>query len=90
MRVSSPPLLTVPVVTLPMTLMPAGANVLTIEFKVNFLSPAIGESFLAKARVIRVGRSISVCQGDVFATAENMEKHIATMQATMMTVQNQT
>ncbi|MEO8038783.1 MAG: PaaI family thioesterase [Betaproteobacteria bacterium] len=46
------------------TLMPAGAAVLTIEFKVNLLSPAKGESLLATGRVLRAGRNVTVCQGE--------------------------
>ena len=46
-----------------MTLMPAGASVLTIEYKVNFLSPAQGERMLARGRVIRPGRTVTVCVG---------------------------
>ncbi len=45
-----------------MTLMPPGASVLTIEYKVNFLSPARGERMLARARVVRPGRSVTVRQ----------------------------
>src|SRR5437667_12019491 len=57
-----------------MTLMPAGASVLTIEYKVNFLSPARGERMVARARVVRPGRSVTVCAGDVFAVTGGQEK----------------
>ena len=50
-----------------MTLMPPGASVLTIEYKVNFLSPAEGERVLARGRVVRPGRTVTVCAGDVVA-----------------------
>src|SRR5213594_8818 len=50
-----------------MTLMPPGASVLTIEYKVNFLSPARGQRMLARSRVVRPGRSVTVCSGDVVA-----------------------
>ena len=69
-----------------MTLMPAGASVLTIEYKVNFLSPAEGERVLAGGRVVRPGRTVTVCSGDVVAVAEWHEKLVATMLATMATV----
>jgi uncharacterized protein (TIGR00369 family) len=64
----------------------AGAEVLSIEFKLNLLSPAVGESFVARARVVRVGRRVTVCVGDLFALAGGDEKLIATMLGTMMTV----
>jgi uncharacterized protein (TIGR00369 family) len=69
-----------------MTLMPPGASVLTIEYKVNFLSPALGERMLARGRVIRPGRTVTVCSGDVLAVIGGVEKVVATMLATMATV----
>ena len=69
-----------------LTLMPAGAEVLSIEFKLNLLSPARGEGFAARARVVRAGRNITVCAGDLFALAAGGEKVVATMLGTMMTV----
>jgi uncharacterized protein (TIGR00369 family) len=67
------------------TLMPAGSRVLSIEFKVNLLRPARGELFLARAEVIKAGRTLTVVRADVFATREISEKElVATMQGTMM------
>ena len=64
-----------------------GAEVLSVEFKLNLLSPAAGESFVARARVVRAGRNITVCSGDLFALrGGGEEKPVATMLATMMTV----
>ena len=69
-----------------LTLAPAGAEVVSIEFKLNLLSPAVGESFVARARVRRAGRNVTVCAGDLFALTGGAEKVVATMLATMMTV----
>jgi uncharacterized protein (TIGR00369 family) len=69
-----------------MTLMPAGASVLTIEYKVNFLSPALGDRMVARGRVVRPGRTVTVCSGDVVSIAGGDEKVVATMLATMATV----
>jgi len=66
------------------SLMTATSGVLTVEYKVNLLSPAIGERFLAIGRVKKPGRTLTVCEGDVFAHAEGKEKLVATMLATMM------
>src|SRR5215471_17411186 len=44
-----------------LSLTPANREVLTIEYKVNFLSPAIGELFVARGRVTRAGKTIAVC-----------------------------
>ncbi|KAF0201537.1 MAG: thioesterase domain-containing protein, partial [bacterium] len=68
------------------SLMEAGADVLTIEFKINFLSPALGEIFIAKGLVTKPGKNITVCLGDVIAKNGDKEKIIATMLATIMTI----
>ena len=60
-----------------------------IESKVNFLAPAAGEAFIARGKVMRSGRSISVCTGEVTAVAQGSEKLVALMQATMMAVAGQ-
>src|SRR3712207_6264930 len=44
-----------------------GAEVLSVEFKLNLLSPAAGERFVARARVLRPGRNLTVCAGDLYA-----------------------
>ena len=69
-----------------LTLMPADAAVLSIEFKVNMLAPAKGESIIARAEVIRPGRNIMVCRADVHALDAGGEKLVAAMQGTMMVV----
>ncbi len=66
------------------TLMAADASVLSVEFKVNLLAPAIGEKFSARAQVIKPGRTLTVCRADVFAVKSGEEKMIATMLATMI------
>ena len=71
-----------------MSLAPAGAEVLSIEFKLNLLSPARGERFVARARVKRAGRNVTVCTGDLYAHEGSSEKTVATMLATMMIVKS--
>jgi uncharacterized protein (TIGR00369 family) len=68
------------------TLMPAGARVLSIEFKVNLLAPAVGERVIARGRVVRAGRTITVATGDAFAVGDGRERHVSTMTATLMAV----
>jgi uncharacterized protein (TIGR00369 family) len=68
------------------SLMPADVEVLTVEFKINFLAPAIGEKMIARGRVTKAGRTLTVCAGDAFAVQDGKEKLVATLQATMMTV----
>ena len=67
------------------SLMPTGSGVLSVEFKVNLLRPARGELFVARAEVIKAGRTLTVVRADVFATGATSEKElVATMQGTMM------
>ncbi len=69
------------------SLMPAGAEVLSVEFKVNLLRPARGKSFLARAEVIKAGKTLSVVRADVFSLSDENKKLVATMQGTMICVQ---
>jgi len=69
-----------------LTLMPMDAAVLTTEFKLHLLSPAKGERFIALGRVVRPGRKLMVCIGDVFAEDGASRKQIALMTASMMVV----
>jgi uncharacterized protein (TIGR00369 family) len=68
------------------SLMPAGAGVLSVEFKTNLLAPARGDELIARGRVVRAGRTVTVCQADAFMRSGADETLIATMLATMMTV----
>jgi uncharacterized protein (TIGR00369 family) len=63
---------------------PESAEVLSVEFKVNLLAPAVGESFIARAQVKRAGKTLTVCTADAFALNQGNEKLVATMQATIM------
>jgi uncharacterized protein (TIGR00369 family) len=66
------------------TLMPANSDVLSVEFKMNLLRPAKGESFNAVAEVLKAGRTLTVVRADVFASDGGRRELIATMQATMI------
>lgn len=73
------------------SLMPADAEVLTVEFKINLLSPAKGDHYTFTGRVIRPGNSITVCQGQARAhnaddTRGDSGKLVAQMTATLMAV----
>jgi uncharacterized protein (TIGR00369 family) len=63
---------------------PEGADVLSVEFKVNLLAPGAGESFVARASVKRAGKRLAVCTADAFAVTSGGEKLIATMLATII------
>jgi uncharacterized protein (TIGR00369 family) len=66
------------------SLMPDKAAVLTVEFKTNLLAPARGDYFLFRARVVKPGRTITVCDAQAFAIEGIKEKLIATMTGTLM------
>ena len=69
------------------SLMPAGSEVLSVEFKLNLLRPANGESFVAQAQVIKPGKTLSVVRADVFSLSGEDKKLVATMQGTVICVQ---
>jgi uncharacterized protein (TIGR00369 family) len=71
-----------------LTKAPEGFNVVTAEFKVNFMRPAIGERFLAIGKVQSAGKMLTVCTGEVraYAGAGDDYKVIALMQATIVNV----
>ena len=70
------------------SLMPAGSSPLTVEFKINLMAPAIGELFLARAEVVRPGRTLIVVETEIAARAGATEKPIAKMLATMICMQD--
>ena len=66
------------------TLMPAGVDVLSVEFKMNLLRPAMGEMFVAEANVIKAGATLTVVRCDVNAWTASEPKLVATMLATII------
>jgi uncharacterized protein (TIGR00369 family) len=71
------------------TLMPEGAAVLTVEFKVNLLRPGHGVAAIARAEVLKPGRTLMAVRADVFcASGSGAEEQAATMLATMMVVRD--
>ena len=63
-------------------------EVVTAEFKINFLRPAIGDRFLAIGRVQSSGKLLTVCTGEVLAYSATARKVIAIMQATIVHVRS--
>lgn len=68
------------------SLMPDDAAVLTVEFKVNLLSPANGEYFTVIGRVVKPGKSMTVAQGEAWAWSGGERKLVASMTGTLMAV----
>ncbi len=68
------------------SLMEEGSEVLSIEFKDNLLAPAVGEKLVARARVVRAGRNITVCTAEGWMVRDGAEVQVAMMTGTMMRV----
>jgi acyl-coenzyme A thioesterase PaaI-like protein len=64
-------------------LAPAETDVLAVEFKINLLAPARGSHFVARGRVVRPGRTLTVCLAEVVAQGAQ-EVLIATMLSTII------
>ena len=70
-----------------LSLMPAGRGVLSTEYKINLLAPAVGDRILARGRIVKAGRTLTLAQTEVFAESDGEEKLIALLTATLMTVE---
>jgi acyl-coenzyme A thioesterase PaaI-like protein len=69
-----------------MTLAPEGQEVLTVEYKINFLAPARGEKLVARGEVLYAGCRLLVCRAEVFAvSAVGEETPCAVLQQTIAT-----
>ena len=68
------------------TLMPAGVDILTVEFKTNLLAPAKGERFVFRALVVKPGRTLTFCEGRAYAMSNGAESLVATMTGTLMAI----
>ena len=66
------------------SLMPADSDVLTVEYKVNFLAPARGSKFIATGQVVKAGKTLTLCTGEVNALQDGNRILVAVMQATMI------
>lgn len=73
-----------------MTMVPASASVLTVEYKMNLVAPADGEKLIARGQVVRPGRTLIVTKAEVFAVKDNKENLCALMQQTIMVMHGKT
>jgi uncharacterized protein (TIGR00369 family) len=71
------------------SLMPLDVSVLTIEFKINLLSPATGDRFRGYGKVKKAGRTISVAEAELYAFSDQGKKLVATMVGTLMAVSHE-
>ncbi|WP_245417884.1 PaaI family thioesterase [Cohaesibacter celericrescens] len=66
------------------SLFAAGDGVLTSEFKINLLSPAQGETLVARGRVLKSGKQLTICASDVYGLQNGTQTHVATGLFTLM------
>jgi uncharacterized protein (TIGR00369 family) len=66
------------------SLAPEGSSVLTVEYKLNLLRPAAGSVLKARAKVVKPGKTLSVCQAEITVESEGAEKLCALLTATIM------
>jgi uncharacterized protein (TIGR00369 family) len=68
------------------TLMPPGSSVLSVEFKLNLLSPGDGELLIATGEVIKPGKTLVIARGEAYVVKAGITTHCSTMQQTLMTM----
>jgi uncharacterized protein (TIGR00369 family) len=66
------------------SLFPPDTSILTVEFKINLLAPAHGEELRACGKVVKPGRNLTVCDGEVYVLRDGAETLCAKMQQTLM------
>jgi uncharacterized protein (TIGR00369 family) len=66
------------------SLMDQSSSILTVEFKLNLISPADGELLIGRAQVLKYGKTLSICRSDVFIVKNRTEKLCAASQSTLM------
>ena len=69
-----------------LTVAPDGSDVLSVEFKINFVRPAVADRFVAIGKVVKAGKTLTVCQGEVIGEQGSRRETIAVMQATIINV----
>ncbi len=70
------------------SLMEEDSSVLAVEFKLNLMSPGVGERLVARANVLKSGKTLTICRADVFAVKDGVEKLCAASQATLIQIKN--
>ena len=70
------------------TLMPDDTGVLTVEYKINLMAPAAGQELVARGRVVRAGKTLTVCEARVVAVKDGIEREIALLVSTIMTIRD--
>ena len=67
-----------------LSLMEEHSTILTVEFKLNLLSPGDGEKLIGKAHVLKYGKTLTVCRSEVYVLKDDTEKLCAAGQSTLI------
>ena len=70
------------------SLMEKSSSILTVEFKLNLISPADGELLVGRSNVLKYGKTLTICRSDVFVIKGGVEKLCAASQSTLIELQN--
>ena len=66
------------------SLLGAESSILTVEYKLNLVAPGDGDLLIGRARVLKPGRTLTVCKSEVFVVKKGIEKLCATSLMTLM------
>jgi len=68
------------------TLMPSDSSILTVEYKLNLIAPGDGDLLISRARVIKPGRTLTICRPEVFVVKNGVQTLCAAALMTLMTL----
>lgn len=68
------------------TIVPENMRILTIEFKINYFKPAIGDEVICKSKVINSGKKIIVAESEIYDLVDNEERFISKAIVTLTAV----
>lgn len=68
------------------SLLAVNDSVLTVEYKLNLMAPALGDLIIARGQVVRSGRRMTIAKSDIYVRRDGIESHCATMLGTFMTM----
>ena len=70
------------------SLMEESSSILTVEFKLNLMSPGDGEVLIGRSNVIKKGKTLIICRSEVFIIKDGKEKLCAAAQSTLIELRN--
>jgi len=70
------------------SLMEANSSILTVEFKLNLLAPGKGDSLIGKAKVIKKGRTLTICRSEIYVIQDRNTTLCAAGQSTLIELKN--